>query len=98
MAADTLSELAAGMAGRGELAEAASMQGRAVTLREEAAAASTDELQSEHLRHALWRLVELHEQAGQHAEAKEILARWQRAGGDAEAAEKRRAGLGGKSE
>lgn len=98
MAADTLSELAAGMAGRGELAEAASMQGRAVALREEAVAASTDELQSEHLRHALWRLVELHEQAGQHAEAKEILARWQRAGGDAEAAEKRRAGLGGKSE
>ena len=95
MAADTLSDLAAGMADRGKLAEAASMQGRAVALREEAAEASKDEPQAEHLRIALWRLVELQEQAGQLPEAEESLARWERAGGDAATAQERQKALGG---
>lgn len=104
LAADTLAQLAGGMADRGQLSDAVGMQSRAVAMREQAmqppsgegggdgaagASAAADEELQRGLLHALWTLAELQDKAGMPSEAKSSMDKWQAAGGDAAVAEER---------
>ena len=91
-AAESLSTLAGSLVDGGKLDEAITMQLRSVAIREvarDAKDAPVDAEAEEQLRDALWRLVEMQQEAERLEDAIGSLERWRDAGGDAERFDKR---------
>lgn len=85
--AETLEELARKFAEGGKLAEAVSMQRRALLLLDELQQpAAQGEPRSSHDRDAMWKLAELEAKSGLYEDATASVKRWREAGGDPETA------------